>query len=98
MPNRSSAPTPIIVADRLAGVLVTEDRRFRFVAVDRRFRVLDGSRLARPDAARQSAVRLADATTEQEIGDQEGCGDRLGGCGRRVDWAGATTWGRLPSP
>jgi hypothetical protein len=64
MSHRPAATTAIIVSDLLAGVLVTENRRFRFVAVDGRFGVLDGSRFPDADAARQSAARLADATAD----------------------------------
>ena len=64
MRHRADATLPIMVSDQIAGVLVADRRRWRFVAVDRRFGVLDGSRFGRAEAARQSAVRLARAASE----------------------------------
>ncbi|MEK0085647.1 hypothetical protein [Benzoatithermus flavus] len=59
MQERNANAVPVTVADLLAGVLVGEPTDLRFVALDRRFRVLDGSRFRRPDAARRAARRLA---------------------------------------
>ena len=53
---------PVSVADLLVGIIVDDERGFRFVAVDRRFRVLDGSSFRRLDDARQAASRVARAT------------------------------------
>jgi hypothetical protein len=74
-----AASTPILLADQIAGVLVQEDLGFRFVAVDRRFFVLDGSRFRNEEAARQSAVRLVQATAEQVNPDREDRGVWGGG-------------------
>jgi hypothetical protein len=73
MPDHHAVPSPVVVSDHLAGVLVGDGRRLRFVAVDRRFRMLDGSRFTHPEAAHRSAVRLARATAERGPGEPEGC-------------------------
>ena len=65
MLQRRHASMPIMVSDLIVGVLVPEDQQFRFIAVDRRFRMLDGSRFRQAEAARLSAVRLAKAATER---------------------------------
>jgi hypothetical protein len=90
MSHRPAATTAIIVSDLLAGVLVTENRRFRFVAVDGRFGVLDGSRFPDADAARQSAARLADATADRETPERDGCS--LRGPGRRQACSALPRW------
>ena len=82
---------PIMASDMIAGVLVAENRCFRFVAVDRRFRVLDGSRFGHAEAARQSAVRLAKAAAEHETADPEYCLARSSGAGRHDGRTHATT-------
>jgi hypothetical protein len=74
MPYRRAATLPIMISDQIAGVLVAESRRWRFVAVDRRFAVLDGSRFGQAEAARQSAVRLARAAAQPRA--EAGCGRR----------------------
>ncbi len=89
MPDRLPATTPIIVSNLFAGVLVTDDRRFRFVAVDRRFDVLDGSRFGDPEAARLSAARLADAMSEAGSADRNG---------RRPGWLRGNGAGRQTIP
>jgi hypothetical protein len=60
-----------MIADLIAGVLVPEDRSFRFVAVDRRFGMLDGSRFGHAEAVRQSAARLAKAVAEHGTADPQ---------------------------
>jgi hypothetical protein len=70
----ATASTPIFIAGQIAGVLVRDALDFRFVAVDRRFLVLDGSRFRDAEAARQSAVRLEQATAaDQSTPDSEDC-------------------------
>ena len=70
MPHRRDSTMPILVSDVIAGVLVAEEQYFRFVAVDRRFRMLDGSRYGHAEAARQSAARLAKAAADKDSDDQ----------------------------
>jgi hypothetical protein len=82
MPDHPAAVAPVVVSDRLAGVLVGDKGRLRFVAVDRRFRMLDGSWFARPEAAHRAAVRLARATAERRLGRPEGCTPIAARCGR----------------
>jgi hypothetical protein len=82
----ATASTPIFLAGQIAGVLVQEDLGFRFVAVDHRFSVLDGSRFRNAESARQSAVRLVQATAEQVNPDRE---DRRV-CGGGVWFLGCT--------
>ena len=62
MCNQLARVWPVNVADLLVGVVVDDERGFRFVAVDRRFRVLDGSSFRRLGDARQAASRVARAT------------------------------------
>ena len=51
---------PVTVADIVAGFAVDDDvRGFRFVAIDPRFRVLEGSRFHRLEQARLAACRMA---------------------------------------
>jgi len=69
MLQRRHASMPIMVSDLIVGVLVPEDQQFRFIAVDRRFRMLDGNRFRQAEAARLSAVRLAKAATERSAVD-----------------------------
>jgi hypothetical protein len=64
MPEHDASAVPVTVADLLAGVLVGGPTELRFVALDRRFKVLDGSRFRRADAARRAARRLADLVLE----------------------------------
>ena len=59
MCERLASAVPVTVAQQLAGFLVHDEARLRFVATDRRFGVLDGSRFSRPRDARRAAVRLA---------------------------------------
>lgn len=47
--RETSAPVlPIVENERVAGLLVGEARDRRFVAIDRRFTLLDGSRFRAP--------------------------------------------------
>jgi hypothetical protein len=64
MREHDANAVPVTVADLLAGFLVGEPTNLRFVALDRRFDVLDGSRFHRPDAARHAARRLADVVLD----------------------------------
>ena len=89
MPDHPAGPTPVVVSDLLAGILVGEDGRLRFVAVDRRFRMLDGSRFARPEAAHRSAVRLARAAAERGLDEPKGCRSIAACRGRFMAWAEA---------
>jgi hypothetical protein len=59
MCERLAGAVPVTVADLLAGVLVGEARNLRFIALDRRFGVLDGSRFPRLDDAERAASRIA---------------------------------------
>jgi hypothetical protein len=59
MCERLAGAVPVTVADLLAGVLVGEPSNLRFVALDRRFGVLDGSRFPRLDDAQRAARRVA---------------------------------------
>ncbi len=66
--RETSAPVLTIVEnDRVAGLLVGEASERRFVAVDRRFSLLDGSRFARPDTARDAVRRLARVVTSEPV-------------------------------
>ena len=58
MHDCASRPVSITVADRTVGLAVAEARGFRFVAVDPRFDLLDGSRFGRVTDARHAADRL----------------------------------------
>jgi hypothetical protein len=63
MCNQLARVWPVDVADLLVGIIVDDDERgLRFVAVDRRFRVLDGSSFRRLGDARQAASRVARTT------------------------------------
>jgi hypothetical protein len=58
--RETSAPVlPIVENEGVAGFLIGEARDRRFVAVDRRFTLLDGSRFPRVDIARDAVRRLA---------------------------------------
>ena len=59
MCERLASAVPVTVADLLAGVLVGEASNLRFIALDRRFGVLDGSRFPRLDDAERAASRIA---------------------------------------
>lgn len=59
MPPHPDSAVPVTVGGQLAGFLVRDAARLRFVATDRRFGVLDGSRFCRPRDARAAAERLA---------------------------------------
>lgn len=61
---------PVTVADRLAGFVVRDAASLRFVAIDRRFGVLDGSRFPRLDAARHAAARIARLVMPEAGGEQ----------------------------
>ena len=50
---------PIRLADAQVGFVVPEGRGFRFVAMDRRFALLDGSRFMQVHQAEAAAHRLA---------------------------------------
>lgn len=82
---------PILVSDVIAGVLVAEEQYFRFVAVDRRFRMLDGSRYGHAEAARQSAVRLAKAAADRDFDEQDHCPGHWSGAERRYSRPPATS-------
>src|SRR3954447_25066548 len=58
MHDCASRPVSITVADRTVGLAVAEGRGYRFVSVDPRFGLLDGSRLGRVTDARRAADRL----------------------------------------
>ncbi len=58
MHDRAGRPVSITVADRTVGLAVAEARGFRFVAVDPRFGLLDGSRFGRVTDAHRAADRL----------------------------------------
>lgn len=59
MNQATFAPVPVKVADRIAGFVVADAARLRFVAADRRFDVLDGSRFSHVRDAQRAADRLA---------------------------------------
>jgi hypothetical protein len=59
MCDRLPGAVPVTVADQLAGFLVQDTARLRFVAADRRFALLDGSRFARSADAQRAADRIA---------------------------------------
>jgi hypothetical protein len=50
---------PIRLTDAQVGIVVPESRGFRFVALDRRFALLDGSRFMQVQQAEAAAHRLA---------------------------------------
>ncbi len=66
-----AAAVPVRVADLVAGYVVEEDARarprLRFVAADRRFGVLDGSRFWHLRDAQRAADRLARATAGEGV-------------------------------
>ena len=62
MSTSSTSAAPVTVDSRLAGLLLEEAGRFRFVAVDRRYAVLDGSRFYRRRDAQLAAERVARST------------------------------------
>lgn len=59
MCERLASAVPITVAQELAGYLVHDTARLRFVAASHRFEMLDGSRFLRPRDAKRAALRLA---------------------------------------
>jgi hypothetical protein len=61
---------PVRVADRIAGYVVEDKERLRFVAADRRFGVLDGSRFWHLRDVQRAADRLARVT----LGEQRAAG------------------------
>jgi len=61
MPSRPAPAVPLTVAGQVTGFLVQDSARFRFVAADRRFTVLDGSKFVRLPDAQRAADRLAAA-------------------------------------
>lgn len=63
MNEATSLPVPVRVADRIAGFVVEDHARLRFVAADERFGVLDGSRFWHLGDAQRAADRLARATS-----------------------------------
>lgn len=66
--RETSAPVlPIVENERVAGLLVGEARDRRFVAIDRRFTLLDGSRFPRADTARDAVRRLARVVTGEPL-------------------------------
>lgn len=58
MHDAFALPLPITVAGRLVGLLRRETMRLRFVALDSRFALLDGSRFWRLADAQEAAIRL----------------------------------------
>lgn len=80
MLDHSLGAVPVTVANLLTGFVVPEAARFRFVAVDQRFGVLDGSRFTRPDDARRAAMRMARLVIQDRAGDQPGSQMRSAGC------------------
>src|SRR3954452_10045578 len=58
MHDCTSGPVSITIADRTVGLAVAEARGYRFVAVDPRFGLLDGSRFGRVTDAHRAADRL----------------------------------------
>lgn len=72
MNDSTMAAVPVRVADRIAGYVVADDIRLRFVAADRRFTVLDGSRFWHLGDAQRAADRLARTTA----GEARGVGQR----------------------
>ena len=65
-PAVPSAPVAqVTVDDRLAGLLLEDAGRLRFVAVDRRYDVLDGSRFYRRRDAQLAAERIARLTRRE---------------------------------
>lgn len=77
MCERPASAVPVTVAQRLAGFLVRDEARLRFVATDHRFGVLDGSRFSRPRDAQRAAVRLA-RVIRRDGEEQEGAVCRQG--------------------
>lgn len=59
MSERQSTPLPVKATEEVAGFLVRDATRFRFVAADLRFRILDGSHFARLLDAERAVERLA---------------------------------------
>jgi hypothetical protein len=58
---------PIRLTDAQVGIVVPESRGFRFVALDRRFALLDGSRFMQVQQAEAAAHRLARAVAPEAI-------------------------------
>ena len=58
MDDCATHPVSITVADCTVGIAVAEARGFRFVAVDPRFGLLDGSRFGRVTDVDRAAHRL----------------------------------------
>lgn len=70
MREANVSAVPVRVADRIAGYVVEDKERLRFVALDRRFGVLDGSRFWHMHDAQRAADRLARITVgETRAGD-----------------------------
>ena len=59
MCERQPKTVPVTAADQLAGFLVRDSTRFRFLAADSRFGLLDGSRFSRLPDAQRAVERLA---------------------------------------
>jgi hypothetical protein len=70
MHDRAGRPVSITVADRTVGLAVAEARGFRFVAVDPRFGLLDGSRFGRVTDAHRAADRLGRIVLPGRCADQ----------------------------
>ena len=65
MYSPAASAAQVTVDDRLAGLLLEDAGRLRFVAVDRRFAVLDGSRFYRRRDAQLAAERVARLTRRE---------------------------------
>jgi hypothetical protein len=63
--ERSHTTVPVTAADQLAGFLVRDAARFRFVAADRRFGILDGSRFSRLPDAQRAVDRVANLARDE---------------------------------
>lgn len=66
--ERLPTTVPVTAANQLAGFLVRDESRFRFVAADRRFGILDGSRFSRLPDAERAVQRVADLVRDEAAG------------------------------
>jgi hypothetical protein len=63
--TRPAPAVPLTVAGQITGFLVRDAARFRFVAADCRFAMLDGSKFVRVPDAQRAADRLAAALARE---------------------------------